>query len=145
MRVQWVKLELLPGKTVKQWSTLALLCFAVAAVGAAGAVVCALSIVAQTQRWDPVTVSFLALFGLGFGGGWIFDRIATAKEKAEVRAGYTTSAQGHNDVVYLHSPTGVVMREAGHPNLTKPEWDTAMQRVNAYRASLAELHGEDEG
>ncbi len=58
------------------------------------------------------------------------------KERAELAAGYTTSAQGNNEVVRLHSPTGVVMRNAGEPNLTKLQWEAAMARVIAYKASI---------
>lgn len=73
---------------------------------------------------------------MGFIGGWVCNKVGDHKGKAEIRAGYTTSAQGNNEVVRLHSPTGVVMREAGQPNLTKPQWEAAMARVRAYEASI---------
>jgi hypothetical protein len=130
----WERRELLPGRTVNQLGGYALYSMGIALIGMVGALVCAFTIVARDQRWDPLTVGFLTLFGLGILVGWIFNLLGDRKG-AEVRAGYTTAAQGNNQVARLHSPTGVVMRSAGQPNLTKMEWEAAMRRVRAYKAS----------
>ena len=111
-----------------------------------GALLCAVTIVSASKQWDPLTICFLAVFLLGFLGGWIFNQLGDRKRKAEASAGYTTSAQGNNEVVRLHSRTGVVMREAGQPNLTKPQWEAAMARVRAYEASIrSEVSSESRG
>src|SRR4051812_13756531 len=114
----WERRDLLPGNSGKQWGRYALYSLGASFVGMVGALVCAFAIVSKTQRWEPVTVGFLALFLLGLLFGWILSLISDRKSKAEIRAGYTTSAQGNNQVVCLHSPTGVVMRDADFPNLT---------------------------
>jgi hypothetical protein len=101
----------------------------------AGALVCALSIVARTERLDPLTITFLALAGAGLLAASAFLWLSDRKQKAEVGAGYTTLAQGNNDVERLHSPTGVVMRAAGEPNLTKAQWEAAIAKVRSYRAA----------
>jgi hypothetical protein len=131
----WESRELLPGRTVNQLGGYALCSMGVALIGMVGALVYAFTIVARDQRWDPFTVGFLTLFGLGILVAWIFNLVGDRKGKAEVHAGYTTAAQGNNQVARLHSPTGVVMRSAGEPNLTKVEWEAAMRRVHAYKAS----------
>ncbi len=102
--------ELLPGQTVHQWAGFALMSCGIGLVGMIGALICAFTIVSALQQWDPLTISFLVLFLLRFGGGWIRTKASDRKNEAETQAGYTTSAQGNNDVVRLHSPTGVVMR-----------------------------------
>jgi hypothetical protein len=110
-----------------------------------GALICGLTIVSASQQWDPVTITFLALLFLGFGGGWVLNKLSDRKGQAELAAGYTTSAQGNNEVMRLHSRTGVVMREAGQPNLTKPQWEAAMARVRAYEAFVAREKSCTEG
>jgi hypothetical protein len=131
----WEKIELLPGTTAKQWARRGLYCIVVMVLAMLGALARALTVVSQTQRWDPLTLGFLALIGPGLLGAWILNLVSEHKEKAEVRAGYTTCAQGNNEVIRVHSPTGVVMREAGQPDLDKPDWLAAMIRVDAYRVS----------
>jgi hypothetical protein len=131
----WERRVLLPGRTVNQLGGYALCSMGVALIGMVGALVYAFTIVARDQRWDPFTVGFLTLFGLGILVAWIFNLVGDREGKVEVRAGYTTAAQGNNQVVRLHSPTGVEMRSAGQPNLTRIEWEAAMQRVHAFKAS----------
>lgn len=134
--VHWERREVVPGPTAKQWARAGLWSVGVSGIGAVGGLACALTIVAQTQSLDPLTVAFLVMVVGGIGVGWFCNWMSDRKEKRELAAGYTTSAQGNNEVVRLHSPTGVVMREAGQPNLTKPQWDAAMARVRAYEASI---------
>lgn len=145
MSTQWVRHDLLPGPTVFQWSGYALMSCALGLVGMIGALVCAVTIVSASQQWDPVTITFLALLLLGFAGGWVLNKLSDRKGRAELAAGYTTSAQGNNEVIRLHSRTGVVMREAGQPNLTKPQWEAAMARVRAYEESVANEPPRGEG
>ncbi len=131
----WTVRELIPGPTAKRWARCGLLAAAVCGFGMAGALVCALTIVARTERLDPLTITFLALAGAGLLAASAFLWLSDRKQKAEVAAGYTTVAQGNNDVERLHSPTGVVMRAAGEPNLTKAQWEAAIAKVRSYRAT----------
>jgi hypothetical protein len=101
-----------------------------------GALVCALTIVTHSLKWDPLTIGFLIIFMAGMLSGWLFNRISDRKVRDEVAAGYTTVTRGHNEVQRVHSGTGVIMRHAGRPNLTKPEWEEAMFRVRAFQASV---------
>lgn len=128
------RMDLLPGPTAKQWARYGLIACGVFALGCLGGVVWALAVVTRTQRWDLVVVMFLAIGAVGLLCAWIFVLLSDRKEKSEMRAGYTTVAQGNNEVVRLHSTTGVVMREAGRPNLSRSEWEAAMRRVRAFQA-----------
>lgn len=131
----WDHRQLLPGPTAKRWSATALVAIGTAIVGAAGALICVFALVARTETWDPITIGFVLLTVTGTVAGWVCNGLADRKGRVEVRAGYTTVAQGNNEVVRLYSPTGVVMREAGRPNLTRSEWEAAMLRVRAFRAA----------
>ena len=131
---------MLPGRTGKEWARFSLISCGIGVVGGAGAVIGALTEVARSHRIDPVTGTFLGLFLLGFGVGWVLGKVSYRKLKAEVRAGYTTSAQGFNQVRRVHSPTGVVMREAGQMNLSRAEWESAMVRVRAFEESQSKQH-----
>lgn len=126
---------LLPGPTAMQWANYTLIALAACAISAIGAVAYALLVIARTQRLDPVAVSFVAAFLLSLVIAYVLNHVAHQKVKREVQSGYTTAAQGHNEVPRLHSPTGVVMREAGQPNLTKTEWEAAMSRVRAHQSA----------
>ncbi len=89
----------------------------------------------QSGNIDPVTFAFMLLFAGGLAvltfGVWMMNR----KAKREVDAGYTTMAQGYYNVERRHSPTGVIMRAAGEPALTREQWERAMQSVRAYKES----------
>ncbi|MFJ3394671.1 hypothetical protein [Leifsonia aquatica] len=140
MEEEWERRELLPGPTVKQWSRCGLVGVAVLGFGMLGAAVCALTIVARTKQWDPLTLGFLATLVMGFAWVWLCYLAGNRKERDELAAGYTTAAQGNNQVARLHSPTGVVMRRAGEPDLSHQDWVRAMERVRAYEKSeLKEL------
>lgn len=99
------------------------------------ALACAVTLVSRTERLDPITLSSIVLFLMAFLGAWVCNKLGDAKEKAELRAGYTTAARGNNEVARVHSPTGIVMRRAGQPNLTRAQWEQAMCRVRDYEAS----------
>ncbi|MFF2051894.1 hypothetical protein ACFVU2_09875 [Leifsonia sp. NPDC058194] len=133
--------ELLAGHSANWWSGVSLGGGALWLVGSIGGVICGLTIVRINQRLDPVTIGFLALFALGLAVLVFGDRMAAFKAKKEVAAGYTTMAQGHYEVERRHSPTGVVMRQAGQPNLTRSEWESAMVRVRAFEGSRGKEHG----
>ncbi|KQR53540.1 hypothetical protein ASF88_01275 [Leifsonia sp. Leaf336] len=135
----WERREVLSGPTAKQWARAGIWSIGVSGFGAVGGVACALTIVARTQALDPVTLAFVAMTVGGVGVGWFCSWMSDRKERVELAAGYTTCAQGNNEVVRLHSRTGVVMREAGQPNLTKPQWEAAMTRVRAYEASVGSV------
>ncbi|WP_295127634.1 hypothetical protein [uncultured Leifsonia sp.] len=141
----WTRRELLPGLTTKQWARAGLWSIGVSCIGGIGAVVWALVVLTRTQAWDPAAVAFIVTVIGGMGFGWVCSLMSDRKERAELAAGYTTSAQGNNKVVRWHSPTGVVMREAGEPNLTKPQWEAAMARVRAYEAFVAREKSCTEG
>jgi hypothetical protein len=126
---------LLPGKTASQWSGIALVGGAAWLVGTVGAAICGVTVVRQTGRLDPVTVAFLALFAVGFAVLALGVKLMERKARKEIAAGYTTMAQGHYEVERRHSPTGVVMRAAGQPPLTREQWERAMQKVRTYRES----------
>lgn len=135
MDKSWDRRQLLPGLTAKRWAAIGLMSFAAAAAGAIGAIVCAFTIVLRTQSWDPITISFVSIILVGAAFGWVCVILSDRKERAEIKAGYTTTAQGNNEVARVHSPTGVVMRDAGRPNLSRPEWEAAMSRVRAFEAT----------
>jgi hypothetical protein len=132
---EWERRDLLPGPSVFEWSGWALIGGAICVGGGIGAVVCAFTLVASSHLLDPATVSFLVLFTAGFGWLWICNGMGKLKSRRELAADYTTSAQGHYEVERRHSPTGVVMREAGAPGLTREQWANAMKRVREYQAS----------
>ena len=132
---EWERRELLPGPTVKQWSRRGLVGVAILGIGMLGAAVCALTIVARTKQWDPLTLGFLVILVMGFAWVWVCYLAGNRKEADELAAGYTTAAQGNNEVARLHSPTGVVMRHAGEPDLSRQDWERAMKRVHSYQDS----------
>ena len=136
MSSAWEVRDLLPGPTFHQYAGYGLIALGASAAGGLCAIVWTLTVIVRTQALDPVIVTAMTVCI----GGWtlvmVLKPVSNRKEKAEILAGYTTSAQGNNEVARLHSPTGVVMRNAGEPDLTKPQWEVAMTRVRAYQESL---------
>ncbi|MFF2051893.1 hypothetical protein ACFVU2_09870 [Leifsonia sp. NPDC058194] len=142
MSEDWELCELLPGRTVKQWSRVGLFGIAMLAVGMLGAATCALIIVSRTKQWDPLTLGFLVVLVVGFAWVWFCYLAGNRKEERELEAGYTTAAQGNNEVARVHSPTGVVMRRAGEPDLSRQDWERAMEKVRAFQR--AKLEGRED-
>lgn len=128
---EWEQRDLLPGISGNAWAGWGLWSFAICTVSAILLLFGALA-AHKTQQWDPYILSSLGIFAASFGAGWLFLLISNVKTRKEIAAGYTTSTTGDNQVERRHSPTGVVMRAAGEPNLTKPRWEAAMRRVRAY-------------
>lgn len=135
------RVQLLPGPTVNQWGLYALICSAAGVIGMIGATICALTIVAKFERIDPVTIVFVGLVIGGFLAAWICNFLGDQKEKAERRARYTTATQGNNDLPRVHHQTGIVMRHASQPNLTRAEWESATARVRAFKDESSKRHG----
>lgn len=124
---------MLPGWSANKWSGAGLVGGVMWIVGTIGGAICAATLVRQNEALDPITWSFLALFGTGLSWLAFSFWMMRIKEAREVAAGYTTMAQGHYDVERRHSPTGVIMRGAGQPALTRSQWEDAMGMVREYQ------------
>jgi ferredoxin len=128
----WEQRDLLPGLSLHAWSGLGLWGIALALVGGLGAVVGALVVVARTHVVDPVTLGFLILFFAACLWCGLCSSMCAYKRRREIAAGYTTALQGHYEVERRHPPTGVIMRYAGQPALTRVQEEQARRRVDAF-------------
>ncbi|GAB3583631.1 hypothetical protein GCM10027406_28570 [Leifsonia lichenia] len=128
----WEQRDLLPGLSGNAWAGKSLWCFGVWALSAVMTLFGVLASRGRYQYFDPFSLVCLAFFTVSLGLGFLFSWVSTHKIRKEIAAGYTTSTTGDNHVERRHSPTGVVMRAAGEPNLTKPQWEAAMRRVRAF-------------
>ncbi|MCF4123107.1 hypothetical protein L1785_19225 [Antribacter sp. KLBMP9083] len=76
---------------------------------------------------------FLTLIMVLVAGDIVSSSIASArcnrKLRAEVRAGYTTSARRFNEVDQVDVHTGYVIRVAGEPPLTRGQYDERAERI----------------
>lgn len=135
---RWERRDLLPGPSVLQWSSWALWGGCAAVVGGAGAVICGLTVVARTQALDAVTLAFVMTFLVGCIVLFFCVRMMERKEKQELAAGYTTSKQGHYEVERRHSPTGLIVRKAGQPALTRDQEAAANALVRDFLSSRAQ-------
>ncbi|WP_348786601.1 hypothetical protein [Leifsonia sp. NPDC080035] len=133
---EWRRRDLLPGATTFQIGGWVLISIAIAAVGAIGSLIWGFGVAPKTKAWDPVGIAVFALFAGGSVAAFVFDRWSDLKAKREIEAGYTT-VNGNHQVERVHSRSGIVVREAGEPNLTKEQWEAAMNRVRAYEESIA--------
>ena len=133
----WRRRDLLPGPTAYQLAGWVLASLGVGAFGAVGALIWGFALAPRTTAWDLLGVVMITMFAGGGLAAFVFDRWSNSKTKKEIAAGFTTKVNGNNQVECVHSRTGVVIREAGEPNLTREQWEAAMNRVRAYEASIA--------
>jgi hypothetical protein len=64
--------------------------------------------------------------------GGLMTPFAAQKERRELAAGYTTSAQGHHEVERRDWKYGVIMREANTGKMSYDDWVAAKRRIQAY-------------
>ncbi len=138
----WEQRELLPGVSSKRWARVGLISLGIAAISTIALLFTVNASRGDYQYFDPISVLVLGVAATSAVAFWICYILSMRKGRREVAAGYTTSAQGDNEVERRHSPTGVVMRPAGAPDLTKPQWDAAMIRVRAYQSFLTHRSGD---
>ncbi|WP_120339107.1 hypothetical protein [Cryobacterium soli] len=85
-----------------------------------------------TESWvsNPVVSSLLIVLGVAFLAGIVGNIMVRVVRDKEFAAGYTTSRGGFLQYDQVDESTGLVVREAGEPALTRAE----------YRAKIAAFH-----
>jgi hypothetical protein len=90
-----------------------------------------------TQSWvsNPVVSALLVIIGLGFVAMTTANIMGRVVRDKEFAAGYTTSRGGYLQYDQVDEATGLVVREAGEPALTRAQ----------YRAKIAAFHAGTTG
>ena len=81
---------------------------------------------------DPGANGLIVLASLPiFAGFWILPYLATRREKAEVRSGYTTIRNRYIEVEQRSPRTGAVIRAPGQPFLSSAEFRQTVRSEDA--------------
>lgn len=120
----------LPGPSLWQWIrlgfvTIAILLPLVLMLGAT---------IILTRTWvsNPVISGLLIIIGLGFVMLIVANVMSRVQRDKEFAAGYTTSRGGYLQYDQVDESTGLVVREAGEPALTRPQYRA---KIDAFRAT----------
>lgn len=128
---------MLPGPSVFDLAGYVLWSIAIWAISAVFALVGVVASRDTYQYFDPFSLACLAVFVMSLTAACLLPYVSALKSRKEIAAGYTTAAQGHNEVERRHSRTGVVMRAAGESDLGRADWEAAMMRVRAFEEERA--------
>lgn len=106
------------------------------ALGGVAAIVSvgALFVLVRTQDSPRVVPLVLVIF-VAFIASFLVAHWASKQKDRECAAGYTTSGLGYPNLEQVDQATGLIVRSAGEPLLTRQE---RLTRVRAFKATLAE-------
>ena len=104
------------------------------ALGGVAAIVsvAALFVLVATHDSPRVVPLVLVIFG-AFIASFVVAHLASKQKDRECAAGYTTSGMGYPNLEQVDPATGLIVRAAGEPLLTRQEHRA---RVQAFKATL---------
>lgn len=113
---------------------LGIACLAFAGVTLAGTVA-AVTVMAVTHTLfeNPWVGSICGVAGASIFIAWLVSNVLEKRKDAEFAAGYTTSRLGYPNLEQVDESTGLIVRAAGEPLLTRQEH---RDRVLAYKARV---------
>ena len=130
------RISVLPGVSVLTWTSLLLAVAAWFVVGFAFVAISLAVVHAENVGWPDYLGPFVVVWLVTSVGDIIaLNLIIVSRGKAERAAGYTTVPTGDADLDRVDPHTGIVLRDAGQPRLTRGQWRIARRQAREYVTS----------